>query len=43
MSCPVAKTVEDSAKIFMNVLNNTATAAQKQAVLANAAYGTLLR
>jgi anthranilate phosphoribosyltransferase len=31
------KTVEDSAKIFMNVLNNTATAAQKQAVMANAA------
>ncbi|NIJ56156.1 anthranilate phosphoribosyltransferase [Dyadobacter arcticus] len=31
------KTVEDSAKIFMNVLNNEATDAQKQAVLANAA------
>jgi anthranilate phosphoribosyltransferase len=31
------KTVEASAKIFMNVLNDTATASQKQAVLANAA------
>jgi anthranilate phosphoribosyltransferase len=31
------ETVEASAKIFMNVLNDEATAAQKQAVLANAA------
>jgi anthranilate phosphoribosyltransferase len=31
------KTVEDSAKIFMNVLNDSATPSQKQAVLANAA------
>ncbi|MCE6993085.1 anthranilate phosphoribosyltransferase [Dyadobacter sp. CY323] len=31
------KTVEDSAKIFMNVLNDCATPSQKQAVLANAA------
>lgn len=31
--------VEESAKIFMNVLTNEATAAQKQAVLANAAFG----
>jgi anthranilate phosphoribosyltransferase len=31
------ETVEASAKIFMNVLNNEATSAQKQAVLANAA------
>jgi anthranilate phosphoribosyltransferase len=30
------ETVEASAKIFMNVLNNEATEAQKQAVLANA-------
>ncbi|CAG5010383.1 Anthranilate phosphoribosyltransferase [Dyadobacter sp. CECT 9275] len=30
-------TVEDSARIFMNVLNDEATPAQKQAVLANAA------
>jgi anthranilate phosphoribosyltransferase len=29
--------VEASAKIFMNVLNNEATSAQKQAVLANSA------
>lgn len=29
--------VEDSARIFMNVLNDTATPSQKQAVLANAA------
>lgn len=31
------KTVDDSARIFMNVLNNTATFSQKQAVLANSA------
>ena len=31
------ETVEASAKIFMNVLNNEATSAQKQAVLANSA------
>lgn len=31
------KTVEASAKIFMDVLNDTATTSQKQAVLANAA------
>ena len=31
------ETVEESAKIFMNVLNDEATFAQKQAVLANAA------
>jgi anthranilate phosphoribosyltransferase len=31
------KTVEESARIFMNVLNDEATSAQKQAVLANAA------
>ena len=31
------KTVEESAKIFMDVLNDTATFSQKQAVLANAA------
>ncbi len=31
------KTVEASAKIFMDVLNDSATASQKQAVLANAA------
>ncbi|MDJ1469804.1 anthranilate phosphoribosyltransferase [Cytophagaceae bacterium DM2B3-1] len=31
--------VEESAKIFMNVLTNEATPAQKQAVLANAAFG----
>jgi anthranilate phosphoribosyltransferase len=31
------KTVEASAKIFINVLNNEATSAQKQAVLANSA------
>ncbi|MDJ1483208.1 anthranilate phosphoribosyltransferase [Cytophagaceae bacterium YF14B1] len=31
--------VEESAKIFMNVLTNKATPAQKQAVLANAAFG----
>jgi anthranilate phosphoribosyltransferase len=30
-------TIEDSAKIFQNVLNDTATSAQKQAVLINAA------
>lgn len=30
------KTLEDSANIFLNVLNNTATEAQKQVVLANA-------
>lgn len=30
-------TVEESARIFMNVLNDTATPSQKQAVLANAA------
>lgn len=31
------ETVEESARIFMNVLNDTATPSQKQAVLANAA------
>lgn len=31
------KTVEESAAIFMNVLNNEATSSQKQAVLANSA------
>ncbi|WP_128548826.1 anthranilate phosphoribosyltransferase [Larkinella soli] len=31
------KSVEDSARIFMNVLNNEATPAQKEAVVANAA------
>ncbi|CAG5074896.1 Anthranilate phosphoribosyltransferase [Dyadobacter sp. CECT 9623] len=31
------QTVKDSADIFMNVLNDTATSSQKQAVLANAA------
>ncbi|MCF0075632.1 anthranilate phosphoribosyltransferase [Dyadobacter sp. CY261] len=31
------ETVEDSARIFMNVLNDNATSSQKQAVLANAA------
>ncbi|SEJ85884.1 anthranilate phosphoribosyltransferase [Dyadobacter sp. SG02] len=31
------ETVEESARIFMNVLNDTATSSQKQAVLANAA------
>ena len=31
------ETADDSARIFMNVLNNTATPAQKQAVLANSA------
>jgi len=35
------KTVEESAQIFMNVLKNEATDAQKQAVLANAAMGLL--
>jgi anthranilate phosphoribosyltransferase len=32
-------TIEDSAKIFSNVLNDVATSAQKQAVLANAGMG----
>jgi anthranilate phosphoribosyltransferase len=32
-------TIEDSAKIFSDVLNDAATAAQKQAVLANAGMG----
>ncbi|HXA00798.1 MAG TPA: anthranilate phosphoribosyltransferase [Cytophagaceae bacterium] len=32
-------TIEDSAKIFSNVLNDQATSAQKQAVLANAGMG----
>lgn len=31
------KTVEDSARIFLNVLNNTATLPQKEAVIANSA------
>lgn len=31
------ETADDSARIFMNVLNNTATSAQKQVVLANSA------
>ncbi|ACT94996.1 anthranilate phosphoribosyltransferase [Dyadobacter fermentans] len=31
------ETIEESARIFMNVLNDTATPSQKQAVLANAA------
>ncbi len=31
------ETADESARIFMNVLNNTATSAQKQAVLANSA------
>ncbi|HEY8401439.1 MAG TPA: anthranilate phosphoribosyltransferase [Cytophagaceae bacterium] len=31
-------TIEDSAKIFMNVLNDCATKAQKEAVLANAGF-----
>ena len=35
------ETVEDSARIFMNVLKNEATTAQKQAVLANAAMALL--
>jgi len=35
------ETVEESAQIFMNVLKNEATDAQKQAVLANAAMGLL--
>jgi anthranilate phosphoribosyltransferase len=34
-------TIEDSAKIFQNVLNDTATSAQKQAVLINAAMAIL--
>ncbi|GAA4420538.1 anthranilate phosphoribosyltransferase [Nibrella viscosa] len=35
------ESVEDSARIFMNVLNDEATTAQKQAVLANAAMALL--
>ncbi|WP_345246713.1 anthranilate phosphoribosyltransferase [Nibrella saemangeumensis] len=35
------ESVEDSARIFMNVLNDIATPAQKQAVLANAAMALL--
>ncbi|ARK10225.1 anthranilate phosphoribosyltransferase [Fibrivirga algicola] len=35
------KTAEDSARIFMNVLNNEATPAQTQAVLANAAMALM--
>ena len=37
------KTVDESARIFMNVLNDEAEVAQKEAVIANAGHGLVCR